>query len=136
MVLLDRDITRFPLRSSHDLIALDNVQAGFLAADHLLRLGCHDLRIFAVPGAASSVDARAAGIRDAILLRSETKQRAGNNYLCPLNLRGGCGLLNFFRQFLVNLTPKRPQPALTYLSGMVSGSRGGSCCRSVRYRLL
>ncbi len=35
VVLLDRDITRFPMRSNHDLIALDNVQAGFLAATTL-----------------------------------------------------------------------------------------------------
>ncbi|RLS53060.1 MAG: GntR family transcriptional regulator [Planctomycetota bacterium] len=69
VVLLDRDITRFPLRSSHDLIALDNVQAGFLAADHLIRLGCREVRLLAEPGAASSVDARAAGIREALLLR-------------------------------------------------------------------
>ena len=34
VVLLDRDMRRFPLRSNYDLIALDNQQAGFLAADH------------------------------------------------------------------------------------------------------
>jgi DNA-binding LacI/PurR family transcriptional regulator len=69
VVLLDRDITRFPLRSNHDLIAMDNVQAGFLAADHLIRLGCREIRFLVEPGAASSVDARLAGIRDALLLR-------------------------------------------------------------------
>ncbi len=69
VVLLDRDITRFPMRSNHDLIALDNVQAGFLAADHLIRLGCRELRLLVEPGAASSVDARVAGIRDAFFLR-------------------------------------------------------------------
>ncbi len=50
VVLLDRDITRFPMRSNHDLIALDNVQAGFLAADHLIRLGCRELRLLVEPG--------------------------------------------------------------------------------------
>ena len=69
VVLLDRDITRYPLRSSYDLIAMDNVQAGFLVADHLIRLGCRELRLLVEPGAASSVDARVAGIREAFFLR-------------------------------------------------------------------
>jgi DNA-binding LacI/PurR family transcriptional regulator len=69
VVLLDRDVRRFPLRSTYDLIALDNQQAGFLAADHLLRLGCRELRLFAEPGSASSVDARTAGIREALSQR-------------------------------------------------------------------
>jgi len=69
VVLLDRDITRFPLRSNYDLVALDNLQAGFLAADHLIRLGCRELRLLSEARAASSVDARAAGIREALLQR-------------------------------------------------------------------
>jgi DNA-binding LacI/PurR family transcriptional regulator len=69
VVLLDRDITRFPLRSNYDLIALDNLQAGFLAADHLIRLGCRELRLLSEAGAASSVEARAAGIREALVQR-------------------------------------------------------------------
>jgi DNA-binding LacI/PurR family transcriptional regulator len=67
VVLIDRDFMPFPLRSDYDLVALDNVQAGFLAADHLLRLGCRRLRLLSDPDAASSVDARLAGMREALL---------------------------------------------------------------------
>ena len=67
VVLIDRDFMPFPLRSDYDLVALDNVQAGFLAADHLLRLGCRRLLLLSNPDAASSVDARLAGMREAIL---------------------------------------------------------------------
>ena len=69
VILIDRDITPFPLRSDYDLIGLDNVQAGFLAADHLLRLGCQSLRLFSKPQAAGTIDAREAGIREAVVRR-------------------------------------------------------------------
>ena len=72
VVLFDRDLKRFPLRSNYDLIALDNQQAGFLAADHLLKLGCREFRLLSEPGSASSVDARVAGMREAIAQRGFT----------------------------------------------------------------
>ena len=66
VVLIDRDFMPFPLRSDYDLVALDNVQAGFLAGDHLLRLGIRKLCLLSDPDSASSVDARLTGVREAI----------------------------------------------------------------------
>ena len=67
VVLLDRDITSFPKRSEFDLISLDNFHAGFLLAEHLIRLGCRQLRFVARPGSAPTVDARIGGVREAMM---------------------------------------------------------------------
>lgn len=67
VVLLDRDVARFPLRSEFDMVGIDNVQAGFLMAEHLIRLGCKQLRFLLEPGSASTLDARLAGVREALL---------------------------------------------------------------------
>ena len=48
-------------------IALDNRRAGALVTSHLLAQGCRRAIFLGLPGAASSVDARAAGFRDAVL---------------------------------------------------------------------
>jgi GntR family transcriptional regulator, arabinose operon transcriptional repressor len=66
VVLLDRSIEPYPARGHHDLIALDNRRAGALVTSHLLAQGCRRITFLGLPGAASSVDARAAGFRDAI----------------------------------------------------------------------
>jgi DNA-binding LacI/PurR family transcriptional regulator len=39
VVLLDRDLVPFPFRSDLDLIGIDNVMAGYLASEHLIKLG-------------------------------------------------------------------------------------------------
>lgn len=74
---------------------LDNVQAGFIAADHLIRLGCRELRLLVEPGAASSVDARVAGIRDAFFLRGIPLPRDLRIECDPtdskVNLKSVCG---------------------------------------------
>ena len=67
VVLLDRDITPFPKRSEFDLVSLDNFHAGFMLAEHLIRLGCRRLRFVARLGSAPTVDARIGGVREAIL---------------------------------------------------------------------
>jgi GntR family transcriptional regulator, arabinose operon transcriptional repressor len=67
LVLLDRSIEPYPARGRHDLIALDNRRAGALVTSHLLTQGCRRPIFLGLPGAASSVDARAAGFRDAVL---------------------------------------------------------------------
>ncbi len=40
VVLLDRDVERFPRRSRFDLVGIDNFRAGYLQAQHMLELGC------------------------------------------------------------------------------------------------
>ncbi len=67
VVLLDRDIAAFPKRSDFDLVSLDNFQAGFMLAEHLIRLGRRRLRFVARPGSAPTVDARIGGVREAII---------------------------------------------------------------------
>lgn len=78
VVLLDRDVARFPLRSDFDLVGLDNVQAGFLMAEHLIRLGCKQVRFLVEPGSASTLDSRLAGVREAL---------QSHRILPPVNLR-------------------------------------------------
>lgn len=69
VVLLDRDLRPFPNRSDFDLVGIDNVAAGFLLAEHLLRLGCERLCFVARPLSAPTVDARIAGVREALVRR-------------------------------------------------------------------
>ena len=67
VVLLDRDLGAFPSRSDLDLVGVDNFAGGYRLADHLLKLGCRN-PIFAMrPRSASTVNARIAGAREAIL---------------------------------------------------------------------
>lgn len=67
VILLDRDVAPYPKRSDCDLVSLDNFSAGFALAEHLLRLGCRQLHFIARPGSAPTVDARIAGVREAIV---------------------------------------------------------------------
>lgn len=66
VTLLDRDVVSFPKRSEFDLVSLDNFSAGFMLAEHLVRLGAQQLRFVARPGSAPTVDARIGGVREAI----------------------------------------------------------------------
>ena len=66
VILIDRDLGMFPKRSDFDLVGLDNMAAGFLLAEHFLRLGCERFAFVARPNSASTVDARIAGARAAI----------------------------------------------------------------------
>lgn len=67
VVLLDRDLLPFPNRSNFDYVGIDNMAGGFLLADHLLKLGCQDLAFVARPRSAPTVDARIAGVREALV---------------------------------------------------------------------
>ncbi len=66
VILIDRDLGPFPKRSDFDLVGLDNMAAGFLLAEHFLKLGCERFAFVARPNSASTVDARIAGARAAI----------------------------------------------------------------------
>ncbi len=67
VVLLDRDLQSFPNRSDFDLVGIDNVAGGYLLADHLIKLGCQRLYFVARPHSAATVDARIAGVREALV---------------------------------------------------------------------
>ena len=67
IVLLDRDMLPFPNRSEFDLIGTDNMLGGYMLAEHLIKLGCKQLAFVARPNSAPTVDARIAGVREAIV---------------------------------------------------------------------
>lgn len=67
VVLLDRDMSPFPLRTDLDLVGIDNFQGGYILAKHLIKLGCRRLGFVAVPFSAPTVKSRLAGVREAIL---------------------------------------------------------------------
>jgi LacI family transcriptional regulator len=67
VILLDRDLVPFPERSDFDLVGIDNVAGGFLLAEHLIKLGCRRIRFVARAQSAPTVDARIAGVREALI---------------------------------------------------------------------
>jgi GntR family transcriptional regulator of arabinose operon len=65
-VLLDRCFLRYPERSQHDLVGVDNRRAGYLATSHLVELGARRLVFFGEEFAANTVDARITGFHEAL----------------------------------------------------------------------
>ena len=66
VVLIDRDMLDYPRRSDFDLVGLDNMGSGYLVGEHLIKLGCKRIYFVARPLSAPTVDARIAGIREAM----------------------------------------------------------------------
>ena len=66
VVLLDRDQVPFPLRSNFDLVGVNNLSGGYLLAEHLIKLGCRRLAFAAMPHYPPTVEARIAGVREAL----------------------------------------------------------------------
>lgn len=66
VVLLDRDLGSFPGRSDFDLVGIDNFAGGYMLAEHLLKLGCTRIHFVARPMSAPTVEARIAGVREAL----------------------------------------------------------------------
>jgi DNA-binding LacI/PurR family transcriptional regulator len=65
VVLLDRAAVPYPGRGHHDLVGIDNRRAGLVVTAHLLRLGARRVAFVGLAGAASTVDLREAGWREA-----------------------------------------------------------------------
>lgn len=76
LVLLDRTLEPYPNPGRHDVVGIDNRAAGFVVAEHLLRLGCRRLAFVAIPNAAATVDARESGYREALYSRNALVDRA------------------------------------------------------------
>jgi GntR family transcriptional regulator, arabinose operon transcriptional repressor len=70
IVLLDRDLVSYPVRSHYDLVGIDNRRAGYTITNHLLRFGCRRVMFLGRPGSAPTVDARIAGYREALAAAS------------------------------------------------------------------
>ena len=66
VVLIDRDIVPFPRRSDFDFVGIDNVQAGYAQAKHLIECGCRRLAYVSHDKLVWTVDARYSGFRNAI----------------------------------------------------------------------
>jgi DNA-binding LacI/PurR family transcriptional regulator len=68
IVLLDRSFLPYPSGSPYDLVAIDHRRAGFIATEHLLKLGCKRIAFVAYTHSASTVDARIAGYREGLFV--------------------------------------------------------------------
>ena len=66
VVLIDRDIVPFPRRSDFDFVGIDNVQAGYMQAKHLIACGCRRLVYVSHEKQVWTVDARFNGMRNAL----------------------------------------------------------------------
>lgn len=71
VVLLDRDYLPYPRRSHHDLIGIDNRRTGYMATEHLIRLGARRIAFLAFPRTAATVDERIAGYREALFMNGQ-----------------------------------------------------------------
>ncbi len=67
VVLLDRDIYRWPRQTRFDLIGIDNIEAGYVVATHLLDAGCKHLAFVTRENPATTVQLRRMGCREALV---------------------------------------------------------------------
>lgn len=98
VVLLDRDLVPYPRRSDFAVVGLDNVAAGFQLGEHLIKLGCRHLHFVTRPLSAPTVQARIAGVREAM---AQWKLPISEAWISE----GDPGDLKFVRSLLV---PNRP----------------------------
>jgi DNA-binding LacI/PurR family transcriptional regulator len=66
VVLLDRRASKTPERHRPDLVGINNHQAGYVATEHLIRLGCDRIGFLGYHGSATTISDRMAGYRDAL----------------------------------------------------------------------
>ena len=67
VVLLDRDTVPYPKRSDYDLVGIDNVQAGFRLARHLIDCGARRPYFYLVPYSGSAAQERLVGFEHAVI---------------------------------------------------------------------
>ena len=70
VVLLDRDIHRWPRQTRFDLVGIDNIEAGYVVATHLLDGGCRQLAFVTRGNPAMTVQLRRMGCREALVQHS------------------------------------------------------------------
>jgi DNA-binding LacI/PurR family transcriptional regulator len=67
VVLLDRDVYPWPRQTPYDLIGIDNIEAGFTTARHLLGNGCRQLAFVSEDNPAMTVQLRRIGSEEALI---------------------------------------------------------------------
>jgi GntR family transcriptional regulator, arabinose operon transcriptional repressor len=67
VVLLDRCYLPYPQRSDNDLVGIDNRRTAYVATEHLIQVGARRIAFLGKTLSASTVDARIAGYREALL---------------------------------------------------------------------
>lgn len=65
-MLLDRRASKSPERNRPDLVSINNHQAGYIATEHLIKLGCRKIGFLSYHGAALTITERVAGYQDAL----------------------------------------------------------------------
>ena len=84
VVLIDRDVDPPPFRSAYDLVGIDNVQAGYRVARHLLEQGAKRLRFLTEPKPASTIRQRIQG--HLVILPDESGQFLAHLGVVPLGM--------------------------------------------------
>jgi len=79
VVLMDRDVTSFPLRSKYDLVGVDNLRIGYVMTQHLIDHGCTQLRFVARPYSAPTVKFRIVGYQEALRRAGLRPEPDGSN---------------------------------------------------------
>ena len=67
VVLLDRDIYPWPRQTPYDLIGIDNIEAGFVVAGHMISNGCRRIAFVSEPNPAMTIQLRQIGVREALI---------------------------------------------------------------------
>ncbi|MCU1330749.1 MAG: transcriptional regulator, GntR family, partial [Bryobacterales bacterium] len=83
VVLLDRSELDYPRQSARDLVGIDNRRAGYIAAAHLLKVGCVRIGFVAQPNSASTVEGRCAGYREALFRHGASLEVSRTVHLDP-----------------------------------------------------
>ncbi|QBG48040.1 GntR family transcriptional regulator [Verrucomicrobia bacterium S94] len=71
-VLLDRDVYPWPRQTPYDLIGIDNIEAGYIMARHLLNNGCGKIAFVSAPNPAMTVQLRRIGSSEALVHAGRT----------------------------------------------------------------
>ncbi len=74
VVLLDRDVYPWPKQTPYDLIGIDNIEAGYVTALHLLGNGCKQLAFVSAANPAMTVQLRRIGSGEALVHEGQMAQ--------------------------------------------------------------
>jgi DNA-binding LacI/PurR family transcriptional regulator len=81
VVLLDRRADPAAERRRPDLVGINHRQAGYIATEHLIALGCRRIGFLAHHGSAATISQRFAGYRDALAAHGLNLQKGMPSYL-------------------------------------------------------